>query len=140
MRRKRWTLSLELEYDHAIVMAGREYVQSRMASNDPIAIVLTAKRVQTRSLGHVPNSYAFVFGVAHNELLFGMEHDTRNVVVMAPACVHFPSFCFVHSPQFNLSIVSTTHNQGQSWMKSGPVDTAIMSFKHVFDHTVSLSE
>ena len=63
--------------------------------------------MQTGALGHVPNPDAFVLAVAQDQLLPArdesddngnnnkgspwVEDGTADIVVMTPACVHFPS-------------------------------------------------
>lgn len=86
------SLALELEYDHAAVVAGREQAKRRMTRYHPVAIVLASKLIQAHAFGHVPHSDRLVLRVAHDELLFRVKDDARDVVVVAATRVHFPGF------------------------------------------------
>ena len=51
----RGTLSLQLEDDHAGVVARGKQVEGGMAGNDPETVVLTPEGVQAVALAHVPH-------------------------------------------------------------------------------------
>ena len=61
-----------------------------MRTHHPEAIVLAPERVQARALRHVPNAYAFILRVAHDELLARVKHDARHIVVVSAAGVDLP--------------------------------------------------
>jgi hypothetical protein len=42
----------------------------------------------------------------------------------------------VHAPEFHLAVISTRDDKRQSWVKTGPVDPAVVAFEDVLDHRV----
>lgn len=43
---------------------------------------------------HIPDTDAFVFRIAEDQFLPRVKDSTRDVVVMAPACVNLPGLRF----------------------------------------------
>ncbi len=55
-------------------------------------------------------------------------------------CVAHLHLGVVHAPQLDLSVVSSGDDERHAWVKTGPVDAAVVSFQHVFDHAVGLAK
>lgn len=68
--------------------------------NEETATEKKLKKMQSKSvhisppLAHVPHPNALVLRVAENQLLPRVEQATGDIVVMASASIHFPSFGF----------------------------------------------
>lgn len=101
-------------------MTGREEVERRMRGEDPKAIVLATESLDSCALAHIPYSDGFILGIANDELVSGVEEGTRDIVEMTPACIHFPRLGVAHSPEFDLTIVASRHDQRQRRMERGP--------------------
>lgn len=61
-----------------------------MGPQDPEAIMITPKRLNSGPLGHVPHPDALVLRVGKDELLTWMEDGAGDVVVVAAACIQLP--------------------------------------------------
>lgn len=72
------------------IRTGSKQAKSRVRSHNPETVVLSAESVKAGPLSEVPNTDALVLRVGKNQFLTRMKQDTRNVVVMAPASIHFP--------------------------------------------------
>ena len=46
----------------------------------------------------------------------------------------------VHSPQLDLSVVGSGHDQGHGGVEGGPVDSAIVALQDVLDHGVRVAK
>ena len=46
----------------------------------------------------------------------------------------------IHSPQLDLTIVSTGHDQRQRRMKAYPINSAIVTLQHMLHNSISLPE
>lgn len=46
----------------------------------------------------------------------------------------------IDTPQLDLSVICTRHNQGQCRMESSPVDPSVMTFKYILDHSIASSK
>ena len=69
-------------------------VELGVGSQGPESVVLTAERLHSRALGHVPNTDALVLCHGNDELLTLVEDGARHVVGVASAGVDFPSLGF----------------------------------------------
>lgn len=67
-----------------------------MGSHNPETVVFTTESVEARPLREVPNADTLVFRVGKDQLLFRMEQDARNIVVMATARINFPRLMKIH--------------------------------------------
>ena len=85
------TFTFQLEDDHASIVPGGKEIKGGMTSDHPESVILPSKCVETRALGHVPDSYALVLAVAQDKLLSWVEDGTADIVVVASARVHLPS-------------------------------------------------
>ena len=47
--------------------------------------------------------------------------------------LHADTFGIIHTPQFNLTIISSRYNQRHLGMEGGPVDAAIVTLEHMLD-------
>ena len=65
--------------------------ESGMSCHDPETIMFTTESIETSSFGQIPYSDALIFRIWEDELLFRMEKNARNVVVVTSASIHFPS-------------------------------------------------
>ena len=127
----RWALTLQLEYNEATVMANGKEIVLGMGGDNPEPVVLTADGLHARALLHVPHANGLILAVANDELLSRMENNTRNIVEMTTARVHFPGLGIVHTPQLDLAIISSRDKKGHTGVESNPIDSPIMALKHM---------
>lgn len=67
-----------------------------------------------------------------------MEKSTRDVVEMSSAGIDFPGFRVAHTPEFDLSVVTSRNDKGKSRVEGSVVDTAIVSLENVFHRRKSV--
>mmetsp|Transcript_28238 Transcript_28238/g.86273 ORF Transcript_28238/g.86273 Transcript_28238/m.86273 type:complete len:201 (-) Transcript_28238:656-1258(-) len=133
-------LALEFEDNHAPIMTRGQKVGLLVHRQDPEAIMLAPERLHALPLRHVPHADGLVFGVGDDQLLFGMEERTRDVVDMTAQGVHLPRLRLVHPPQLDLPVICTGDNERQRRVERRPVHPAIMSLKHILNGGVIAAE
>mmetsp|Transcript_14693 Transcript_14693/g.43528 ORF Transcript_14693/g.43528 Transcript_14693/m.43528 type:complete len:467 (-) Transcript_14693:330-1730(-) len=133
-------LPLQLEDDHAGVMASGQEVLLRVRSEDPEPVVLSAEGLNAHAPGNVPHANGSVFRVGDDELVLWMKDHARHIVGVAPERVHFPRLGFVHSPEFDLTVVGSRHDQRKSGMEGSPVHSSVVALQDVLDQSVCRTE
>mmetsp|Transcript_9412 Transcript_9412/g.32760 ORF Transcript_9412/g.32760 Transcript_9412/m.32760 type:complete len:512 (+) Transcript_9412:1111-2646(+) len=136
VRRARRALPLQLEHDHARVVASRQQVHVGVRAEDPEAVVLAAERLHAGALAHVPHADGLVLGIGHDDVLPGVEHDARHVVHVAAQRVHLPRLGVVHAPQLHLAVVRARDDQRQGRVEARPVHAPVVALQHVLHHGV----
>lgn len=87
---KRWPFSFNFKYHHSIIVSGCKKIQCWMGRKNPKSVILIFKILQTSPSLHVPNAYAFIFGIAYNKVRFWMEQNAGNVVIMSSTRINLP--------------------------------------------------
>lgn len=87
-------------------------------SAHPESLLFPSERVETRPLGHVPQSNTLVLCIGHYHLQLRMEQDAGHIVVMAAENVHLPGLRVVHAPQLDLPIVGACTRESE--IRLGP--------------------
>mmetsp|Transcript_10477 Transcript_10477/g.18920 ORF Transcript_10477/g.18920 Transcript_10477/m.18920 type:complete len:219 (-) Transcript_10477:503-1159(-) len=131
-----WTLPLKLEHDHTRIMTGRKKILGTMRGKDPKAISLPTEGLYAHTLGHIPDTNAAILRVGNDEFLLGVEETARYIVGMAAEGIYLPSLGLAHSPEFDLTIICRTCQQGQGGVKGCPIHATVMSLQDVFDHNI----
>ena len=134
--RERGTLALELEDDHAPVVARGEQVGVGMRGKDPEAVVLAPEGLHALPLRHVPHADRLVLRVGHDQFLLRMEKGTRHVVDVPAQRVHLPRLGLIHAPELDLAVVGARDDERQRVVEVGPVHAAVVSFEHVLNGRV----
>mmetsp|Transcript_40883 Transcript_40883/g.108058 ORF Transcript_40883/g.108058 Transcript_40883/m.108058 type:complete len:603 (-) Transcript_40883:232-2040(-) len=129
-------LTLELEYDHAAVVAGGEEVGVGVSGEDPEAVVLAPERLHALPLRHVPHADRLVLRVRDDQLLLRMEERARDVVDVPAQRVDLPRLGLVHAPELDLPIVRPRDDQRQRVVEGCPVHAAVVPLEDVLDGRV----
>lgn len=111
-----------------------------MCGQNPESVVFATEGLNSRAFAHVPNTNRFVLRVRNDEFVLGVEKCDRHVVEVTSAGVNFPRLGLAHTPQFDLTIITTRDNQGQGGMECGPVDSAVVTLEDVLDDGVSVAK
>ena len=138
--RVRGSFSLELEDDHARVVAGGEEVHLGVRGEDPEPVVLASKGLHAGSLGHVPDADALIFRVGHDDILPGVEHAAGYVVDVPAEGINLPSLGVVHAPELHLAVVRAGDDERERRVESSPVDAPVVALQHVLDHRVACEQ
>ena len=65
--------------------------------------------------------------------MFGVEQSRLDVIEMASARINLPCLRLAHSPYLDLTVVRSGNNEWKSRVKSGKIDSAIMTFEYILN-------
>mmetsp|Transcript_99939 Transcript_99939/g.312257 ORF Transcript_99939/g.312257 Transcript_99939/m.312257 type:complete len:958 (+) Transcript_99939:467-3340(+) len=133
-------LAVELEDDHARVVAHGDEVRGGVRGDDPAAVVLAAEGVDARSLRGVPDPDRAVLRVGQHQLLPGVEDHAGDVVEVASQGVDLPSLRVVHPPELDEAVIGPRDYERQRGVEGRPVDALVVAFKHVLHNGIGRAE
>lgn len=104
-----------------------------MRSKNPEPVVFPAEGLYGRALRQIPYPHSLVFTARDDELVLRVEHRSGDVVEVPSTRVDFPSLRLAHSPDLDLPVIRSRHDQRQRGVERGEIDTAVVSFQNIFD-------
>ena len=128
MHRKYRALAFQLEDDQTVVVAlGRnehsltylivhrrtssKQVELGVCRKNPEAIMLASERLNSRTLCQVPDADSLVLATRNDQFVFRVEERGRDVIEVAAAGIDFPSPVLAHTPDLDLSVISSRDDQ-----------------------------
>jgi len=127
------SLPLQFEDTHAVVVTSCKVVQRGMGSQDPVSVGVSSCLVNLYSSVQVPESESLVLRVGQENLKPRMEYNTRDIVCVAFHRVHLPMLVARESPELDALVIGSRCHDAHGWMKSNPVNTALVTFEDVLD-------
>mmetsp|Transcript_7227 Transcript_7227/g.17133 ORF Transcript_7227/g.17133 Transcript_7227/m.17133 type:complete len:249 (-) Transcript_7227:338-1084(-) len=134
------SLTVQLEHNHAGIMAHGQQIARLMCCDHPKAIIFSSVRVDSCALRQVPHTDGPVLRVGQNQITLRVKNHARDIAEVPPQRVHLPCLRIVPAPDLDEAIVSTRCNQILLRVKRSPIDPTVVPLQDMLDNRIRGAE